>query len=451
MHGPVIDVSGVVDHQPIRGVTWTVFALCFTVMLSEGYNLGVIGYAAPGILKSFGIARAQMAPIFSMALFGMLVGSLGAGIIGDRYGRKRGLIFACLIIGIASLGCAAAAGLQALLWMRLVVGLGLGGLIPNVSALMAEFMPQKVRGAFSTFAFMGITFGGMLPGLLAAVLPGSEWRALFLVGGFIPLVAIPVLLAFLPESIKFLALRGIKQDQLRKLLSRVDPGLPVPENARFVLNEARSNSPSFRVVFAGKLRGITLFLWICFISIMLVNFFINSWLTLMLHDLGFSAAEAAGTASLYYAGGICGGLIVGPALDRYGLLTLVANTLLGAFIASLIGVQGTSHAMIHVLVFFVGFSVLGSQVGMSSTAGMLYPTAVRSKGVGLAHSVGRLGAMSGPLLAGVLMSNDASPFVLFLVPIVPLLAASLSFLTITRLWTGRLRGVGFRQLHEATS
>ncbi len=204
-------------------------------------------------------------------------------------------------------------------------------------------------------------------------------------------------------------------------------------------------------MFSGKLRAITPLLWICFIAVMLVNFFINSWLTLMLHDLGFSGAEAAASTSLYYAGGVCGGLIVGPALDRYGLLTLALNTLMGALIAALIGVQGVSHTVISVLVFFVGFSVLGSQVGMSATAGMLYPTAVRSKGVGLAHSIGRLGAMSGPLLAGVLMSNDTSSFVLFLVPIVPLLSAAGSFLAITRLWTGCLRGVGFRRLHEAAS
>jgi AAHS family 4-hydroxybenzoate transporter-like MFS transporter len=165
----IIDVSGVVDYQPIRRVTMQVFALCFLAMLSEGYDLGVVGYAAPGILKGFHITRQQMAPMFSMALFGMLIGSLAAGVIGDRFGRKGGVLTSCAVIALASFACAYAPSIETLFWCRLFVGIGLGGLLPNITAIMAEYLPKKIRGAFTTYAFMGITTGGVIPGLFSGM------------------------------------------------------------------------------------------------------------------------------------------------------------------------------------------------------------------------------------------------------------------------------------------
>ena len=242
----IIDVSGAVDDQPIRRVTMQVFALCFIAMLSEGYDLGVVGYAAPGILKGFHITRPQMAPIFSMALFGMLVGSLAAGIIGDRFGRKRGVLISCLVIAIASFACAYAPTIQALFWCRLFVGIGLGGLLPNITAIMAEYLPKKIRGAFTTYAFMGITTGGVIPSLFSGMVKEEQWRTLFLIGGIIPVIALPILLLFLPESIKFLTVRGTRPEVIRTWLNRIDPSLVIPPDARFVINEPPTAAASHR-------------------------------------------------------------------------------------------------------------------------------------------------------------------------------------------------------------
>jgi MFS transporter, AAHS family, 4-hydroxybenzoate transporter len=444
----IFNVSDIVDNQPLRKFTLVIFFICFAAMLSDGYDLGVVGLAAPGIVKGFGLARSQMAPIFSAALVGMLVGALVAGLFGDRFGRKRGILISCAIICVASFACGLINDFSELLWLRFLAGIGLGGLLPNVTALMAEFLPRKIRGSFTTFAFMGITFGGVLPGLISSQLVAGNWRELFLIGGFIPLFVLPAIHFLLPESLKFLSLNAERSAELRKWLGKLAPEQMVPEDAAFVLNEEKIPRFSVSSLFKDHLLLITPLLWLVFIAIMLVNFFINSWLTLVLRDIGFSGSEAAGTASLYYAGGICGVFLIGPALDYFGPAVLVLYSVLGGVITSFIGLPNTTHQLVHILVFLVGFSILGAQVGMSATAGMLYPTAIRSKGAGFAHSIGRFGAIGGPLLAGVLIAKHASLFILFLVPAIPLSVAAIGFLLITWLWTGRFLGAGFRILKK---
>ena len=443
----VVNVSGIIDDQPIRRITVRVFGICFLAMLSEGYDLGVTGYAAPGILKGFGIVRDQMAPIFSAALFGMLVGALCAGIIGDKFGRKSGIIIASIVVCVGSFVSANAPSLQALFWARFIVGLGLGGILPNVTALMAEFLPKRIRGAFTTYAFMGITAGGILPSLTTGFLREEDWRSLFVIGGIIPLFCVPLLLLFLPESLKFLALHDKHIPKLRHWLHQIAPDLPLAANARFVIDERKLESSFLRTIFAQRLKIITPTLWLCFIAIMMVNFFVNSWLTVLLRDIGYTHGQSALTSSLYYVGGVTGGLVIGFALDRIGSIVLALATACGAVATIMLGAFHGTHGIVDVLVFIVGFSVLGSQVGMSSLAGMLYQTAVRSKGAGLAHSIGRLGAISGPLIAGVLMADHVSLLGLFSVPAIPMTLAAVGFFLITWTWTGRAGGRGFVALH----
>ena len=446
--GRIFNISEIIDNQPLRKFTFFIFLMCFVAMLSEGYDLGVVGLAAPGIVKGFGVARSQMAPIFSAALLGMLIGALVAGLYGDRFGRKRGILISCAIISLASFACGLINAFPELLWLRFLTGIGLGGLLPNVTAIMAEFLPQKIRGSFTTFAFMGITFGGVLPGVISSEVVAGNWRNLFIIGGFIPLLALPAIYFFLPESLKFLSLNPERSAELRQWLTKFAPEQNIPADAVFVLDRAAIPRFSVASLFKDHLLVITPLLWLVFIAIMLVNFFINSWLTLVLRDIGFSAAQAAGTASLYYAGGVCGVFLIGPALDYFGPAVLALYAVLGCIITSLIGLPSTTHELVHILVFLVGFSILGAQVGMSATAGMLYPTAIRSKGTGFAHSIGRFGAIGGPLLAGALIANHASLFVLFLVPAIPLSIAAIGFLLITWLWTGRFLGAGFRILKK---
>jgi len=201
-----------------------------------------------------------------------------------------------------------------------------------------------------------------------------------------------------------------------------------------------------RSLFSGRLRWITLALWLAFVCVMLTNFFVNSWLTVALIDSGMSHENAAMISSLYYIGGICGGLIVGPALDRWGSSVLPLYAMLGAGALPLTGLAGSALVACGICVFFIGFAILGFQVGMSSCTALIYPTDKRTRGTGLAFAVGRLGAISGPLIASTLMGPNHDILELFTFPVIPFLTAGLCFIFITASWTGRARGMGLGQI-----
>jgi len=441
-----LNIGDFVDNQPVRSVSLWVFALCFLSMLSEGYDLGVTGLAAPGIVKTFAISRAQMGSVASAALFGMLVGAIISGFLGDRYGRKRGIWIGCLIIGVTCMACAFVTSPAQLLWLRFLSGVGMGALLPNVGALLAEFLPKHVRATLLAFTYMGIVTGGLFPGIVSYLVAGQDWRILFFVGGVMPLLAAPLLFLFLPESLKFLALRGGHERTLRLWVARLAPGLNLPPDTQFVLEEAGVEERSLRALFSGKLRWITLALWLAFATLMLTNFFVNSWLTVALIDSGMSPGNAAIVSSFYYAGGICGSLIMGPSLERWGSIVLPVYAIVGAGALPMTALAGSAVVFSAICVFFVGFAILGFQVGMSSCAALIYPTDRRSRGMGLAFSIGRLGAICGPLIAGALMGGSHSALELFSFPVLPFLAAGLAFVFITICWTGSVRGMGPGQM-----
>jgi AAHS family 4-hydroxybenzoate transporter-like MFS transporter len=203
-----------------------------------------------------------------------------------------------------------------------------------------------------------------------------------------------------------------------------------------------------RGLFSGKLRWITLALWLAFVCVMLTNFFVNTWLTVALIESGMSSDNAAIVSSFYYAGGICGGLVVGPALDRLGSSVMPLYALLGATTLLLTGLAGAGLVASAICVFFVGFSILGFQVGMSSCTSLIYPTDKRTRGTGLAFAVGRLGAISGPLIGGALMAPGEEALELFSFPAIPFLVAGFCFVFITISWTGSLRGIALSRLSQ---
>ena len=444
-----VDVGQVTDTLPVRGITYLVLALCFGAMLSEGYNLGVPALASPGVIKSFGVTRAELAPVFSVAIFGMLIGALVSGYLGDRFGRKPGILVNTAIICAASFGCAAAENLDQLFWLRLAVGVGLGGLLPNVAALMSELVCRKVRAAFITYAFIGIIAGGTIPGFVGAWLAASQWRLLFGIGGFVSLGVLLPIFFFTPESPKFLALDPARGKRLRAVLKILAPNLAIPDGARFVLKEGEVRFTAGSL-FAGALRWITPAVWLAYVMILLVNFFITSWLTLMLADMGFSPGAAATMTSFYYVGGIAGGLVMGGGLDRIGPAVLGFYAILACVATFLVGIPSGSPVITSVLVGLIGFGVLGALAGTAGVVGLIYPTPIRAKGAGIAHSIGRLGGISGPLVAGVMMAQHAGIFTLFLVPVAAMAIAAPCYFIITGAWTGRLFGRGLAAMDAAT-
>src|ERR1700722_9045552 len=200
-----VDVGRLVDEQPIRAFHVKLVILLFCVLISDGFDLQAIGYAAPGLVKLWHIDRSALGPVFTASLGVLLFGAPLFGWVGDRYGRRFAILAGVFIYGVFTLASAASETQTQLLALRFITGLGLGGVPANAVALIAEYAPRRVRATLIVIAQLGLTLGSMMPAVVSGLFEARYgWRAQFVAGGVAPLAIGLVLLLFLPESLKFM-------------------------------------------------------------------------------------------------------------------------------------------------------------------------------------------------------------------------------------------------------
>ena len=406
MVSSAISLDDVIDGQRMRRSTIVLLAVATLAMMSDGFDLSAIGYVGPELVKAWHIGRAQLVPVFSAGIVGLLVGAPLLGFVGDRLGRKTAILIGLSIVGMVTLATMAATSLTQFTVLRFITGTGLGGVIPNVIALVAENSPRRSRGMSIVIVNFGIPAGIALPGLVAATLvPRFGWPALLLVGGLLPLLVAAIAAVLLPESLRYLAQRGDRDAQVRRQVAAMRPDLPIAADASFrAPGQARpvaSGSP--RGLFRDGLAAITPLLWFALAANQMVNFFALSWLPTLLQSAGASTAQAGVNASLFSLGGLAGGVCLTFIVDRLGIIPMALLFLVGVPFVAAIGMPHLAPAAFSGVIAGAGFCVTGINFSMSATLGMIYPTPVRSLGTGWGQSVGRVGSLAAPLVGGVLL------------------------------------------------
>lgn len=379
-----------------------------------------------------------MGPVFSASLVGFLVGAPFFGYLGDRFGRRVAIIFSLIFVGVTTLACAWATNLQELLWLRFLSGLGLGGVLPNVIALNAEFAPKRLRATVLVVMSTGITLGAAVPGIVGVTLmPTYGWPVIFILGGIVPLVVGLCLIFAIPDSIKFMVLRGGRDEAVARLARKLDPALTIEPGTRFFLDKEDGSAKtrgSPVALFRHGWAQVTLLVWLIFVLNLMANNLMNAWLPMIVESSGHSAAQGAYAGSLYQLGGAIGGLCIGILIDRFGLKVLVAVFSLAVPVLAFTGTPGLSDFLLLAMAFFSGCVVTGMQSALNAGAGLIYPTALRANGVGYALGVGRVGSISGPLIGSLLTRLEMPPAMFFYVTAIgPLLCAGCCVLLLKRL------------------
>ena len=446
--GQTIDVSALIDGRKMNGFNARVVIICFFVVFFDGYDIGTISFAGPALLKSWHLtSMAQMGAVFSASLFAILFGGPLFGWVGDRFGRKAAIIGSCLTIAVFSLLTMGATNVTELIILRFLTGLGIGGLPPNTLAINGEFAPKRVRATMMIIMFTGITLGGGVPGPVAnALMPTYGWQVLFLIGGLTPIIMAIIVARWLPESIKYLVVRG-KQAEAVRVIRGLAPQLTVPADANFVVSDERVYrrfTPD--LLFRDGLKWITPLLWILFICNLMCFYFVNTWLPTILVTAHIPMSHAAWAATLFQIGGTVGGLVLAWPMDRMGLLPVSILFVVAIPIACLIGYASqVNETLLMIDVSLAGFTLLGLQFGLNATSAMIYPTSFRSNGSGWAFAVGRCGAVLGPVVAGVLIGMHMSIQNLYLTLAVPLGIGTVCAFILTRLYYVRFQGMGLGQ------
>ena len=407
-----LDVRRFIDERPFGPYQRRLIALCTVLCMIDGFDVQAIAFVAPVLAKQWGIAASSFGPVFGAGLFGLTVGALVAGTVADRIGRRPALLLCVVVFGVFSLLTPVASDTMQLALLRFATGLGLGGAVPNIVTLTSEYAPERLRATVVTLTFCGFPLGATVGGLLSAVLmPKFGWQAVFYMGGILPLLLAVWLARALPESARFLVARGRPIARVKQVLNAIDPGADLTQVTGFTLGEsgaAERGLPVSQLFREGRLRG-TLLLWTVFFMNLLAMYFLVNWLPILFQRAGLSVERAILATIIMNAGGIAGGIIIGRAIDRLGARrVLITASLSGALLIAATGMFGNAALVLAFLVFFVGFCVVGGQMGLNALAAGFYPTPMRATGVGWALGVGRIGSVIGPVAGGMLLLAGAS-------------------------------------------
>jgi AAHS family 4-hydroxybenzoate transporter-like MFS transporter len=393
-----VDVGRLLDEGNWGGYQkWLIFLTALTIVF-DGIDNQLLGVAIPSIMGEWSAPRAAFAPVVSLGYAGMMAGGALAGLAGDRYGRRSALLASMILFGIMTAAAAAAATPGQLGVLRLLAGIGLGGAIPNATALAAEYVPRRHRPLAITLTIVCVPVGATIAGLLGIrALPVFGWRTLFIIGGIVPVVSAFVLMRLLPESPRYLARHAGRWDELRRTLARM--GHPTPAGAAFSdSSEQATGRASIRALFQPALRRDTVALFGAFFSCLLAVYLGFSWLTSLLTGAGFSPATANTGITAFNLGGVAGalagGLVISGMGSRVPLLTMAAGAAAAAIGLALMRIDASQSVLpILVMLTITGGLINAVQTTMYALAAHVYPSSLRATGVGAAAGVGRLGAI----------------------------------------------------------
>ncbi|MGB2887700.1 MAG: MFS transporter [Candidatus Acidiferrales bacterium] len=430
-----LTVGEIIDQRPLSRFQIWAIALCGVVLVLDGFDAQTIGFLAPSISETLSIPLKTFGPIFSASLFGLMIAAMATGPIADRWGRKWPVVVSAITFGIFAVLTARATSFNELLVFRFLTGLGLGGAMPNVVSLACEYSPKRLQTVIVAVLFAGMPTGGFVCGMASSVLiPTLGWRSVFYIGGLLPFGVALLLIKMLPESVRFLSVRGGDPRKISRIMARISPDLAgVPVSPPVAVDEQHEGLPVKHLFTEGRAAG-TILLWVPFFMNLLIMYFVVNWLPALLRQSGMSVSAGVTATSLFSLGGIVGTLVEGPLMNVSGasVLLLAEFGLCALFIGSLAFV-GASLPLIVTVTCVLGFCVTGAQGGINALAAGFYPTSIRSTGVGWALGVGRIGSIVGPVLAGMMLSWGWSPQQVFLAGAFPALCAAVAVMLGNRL------------------
>jgi AAHS family 4-hydroxybenzoate transporter-like MFS transporter len=425
----VFDVSEFLDRPVFGAYRIFIFSLCTLVMVVDGYDVFVVGYVVPALAKSFGISPHEVTSVFVLQTIGLGLGAYAVSPFADRIGRRKLILVCTALFGILTLLCTRATSIGELSVYRFFASLFFGAVVPNLVAVTSEYCSHRSRPTLVMVLFIGFTLGAGGGGYLAAILVQHDgWQGAFWMGGLTPLVFAVALYFWLPESIKFLVLRGDRPDEVAARLRRIDPAVDLAGVTGFTIQEEKSGAIPVVALFSQGRAAATLALWLSYAMNLFVLTLVASWAPTFVHLFsGAESEQAAGIAALFSLGGIMSPLLLGMFMSRYSANRAMAvNYVLGGGALVFLGLVSANILLSAVGVFFVGWFVVGGQGGINALAAMLYPTEMRATGLGWAVGAGRVGSVFGPALGGYMLAQHWAATSIYLLAAGPLLVAALA-------------------------
>lgn len=350
--------------------------ICFLIALIEGIDIQAIGVAAASIKQHFQLDSGQLGLLFSIGIFGLLPGTIIGGYYADRIGRKKVLIAAVILFAVFTLSIVFVQSFIGLLVIRFMAGLGFGAALPNLIALASESSTVENKGKAVGMMYCGMPIGAILISLWAAMDSSDNWKLLFYAGGIIPLIIVPFMIKYLPESKEY---THIQHD-----IQKISYG---------------------KALFNGQQSLRTILLWGgCFFTAM-VLYIMLSWLPSLFVELGFTKQQGSMAQVYFQTGATIGTLLFTGLIDKWNKSIVIAIVYIGILIGLIFMNSAPTLMLMYLAAAITGFFLIGSNGVSYAFSSFVYPTEHRGQGVGAANAVGRIGAMVGPAIAGQILNT----------------------------------------------
>ncbi|MDO7208670.1 aromatic acid/H+ symport family MFS transporter [Acinetobacter nosocomialis] len=420
-----VNISDLIDKARFTSFHWKVLIWCLLIIIFDGYDLVIYGVALPLLMQQWSLTAVEAGLLASAALFGMMFGAMIFGTLSDKLGRKKTiLICVTLFSGFTFIG-AFAKGPTEFAILRFIAGLGIGGVMPNVVALMTEYAPKKIRSTLVAIMFSGYAIGGMTSALLGAwLVKDMGWQIMFLIAG-IPLLLLPLIWKFLPESLAFLV-KSNHSEQAKSIVGKIAPQIQVNTKTQLVLNESTATDAPVRALFQQGRTFSTFMFWIAFFMCLLMVYALGSWLPKLMLQAGYSLGASMLFLFALNIGGMVGAIGGGALADRFHLKPVITIMfIVGSAALILLGINSPQF-ILYSLIAIAGAATIGSQILLYTFVAQFYPTALRSTGMGWASGIGRIGAIIGPVLTGALLTLELPHQMNFLAIAIPGVIAALA-------------------------
>lgn len=406
MEATKVNINTLIDEAKFTPFHWGVLIWCLIIIIFDGYDLVIYGVALPLLMQEWSLTAVQAGMLASTALFGMMFGAMSFGTLSDKIGRKKTIMLCVAIFsGFTFLGPFASSPVEFGI-LRFLAGLGIGGVMPNVVALMTEYAPKRIRSTLVALMFSGYAIGGMTSALLGAwLVPQFGWQIMFYIAG-VPLLALPLIWKFLPESLMYLTVKN-QTVEARNIIKKISPAQDVTENSQFVLNEVKKGDEApLKALFQKGPTFSTFMFWIAFFMCLLMVYALGSWLPKLMIQAGYSLGASMIFLFALNIGGMIGAIGGGYLADKFHIKkVLTIMFLCGASALILLGFNSPQFVL-YTLIAIAGAATIGSQILLYTFVAQYYPSTVRSTGMGWASGIGRIGAIVGPVLTGALLTME---------------------------------------------
>jgi MFS transporter, AAHS family, 4-hydroxybenzoate transporter len=442
------------DDSKVSKLQLTTIFICFLMNILDGMDVMVVSYATTAITQSWAITPQALGAVFSAGLVGMTVGSMFIAPRADVVGRRNIILLSAVLMGSLVLLSSFVQSITQLVILRFLSGLGIGSMLASCATLASEYAPVKSKDFWISLVMSGYPIGAVLSGLAAAqIIPAFGWQAMFQTAGVVTLLAVPIIYFYLAESLDFL-LKSQPTNALAKanallkqlnqpILTALPPlSIETSEKAKTALfANSTSKKPVLYLLdvlkvatsslLSGSRKKPTIYLWLALFMAFGSMYFLVTWIPNLAKATGLSVKLAIYAGTVFNLGAFVGIVTQGYLSSQFGLRRTLFSFLLGTAIFMMIFGFFTGSFMVLVMFGLIGFGIQGGFVGLYAVAARLYPTEIRSTGVGWAMSAGRIGGIVGPILGGFLVGGGMTISTTFIIFAVPTLLAGIFTLWIS--------------------